>query len=141
MLHHSTKEKIAMSLTGNPDVVQLRGLLHHLSGKCSQSQLQLLPVQWVPHPHLLRSEKTVCLCIGFSWLSHAHILWILLSDLLEILRCGRQQRLSVFHPLSGQIDILPQSKVLQPATHLLLSPLTERNTHVTGKKNKKKHLY
>lgn len=56
-LHHSIKETTAMSLTGNPDVVQLRGLLHHLSGKCSQSQLQLLPVQWVPHPHLLRSER------------------------------------------------------------------------------------
>lgn len=45
------------SLTGDPDVVQLRGLLHHLGGERSQSELQLLPVQWVPHPHLLRSKK------------------------------------------------------------------------------------
>lgn len=56
-LQHSMKETISISLTGNPDVVQLSGVLHHLRGKCSQSQLQLLPVQRVPHPHLLRSKK------------------------------------------------------------------------------------
>lgn len=63
-----------------------------------------------------------------------HIFCEFYSDLLKILRCGRQQCLSAFHPLSGQVDILAQSEVLQPATHLLLSPLTEWNTHVTGKK-------
>lgn len=48
------------SLTGDPDVVQLRWLLYNFSGECVQGELQLLPVQWILHTHLLRSEKTVC---------------------------------------------------------------------------------
>lgn len=71
--------KETRSLTGNPDVVQLRRLLHRLSGECSQGELQLLPMQRVPHPHFLRSEK-MAECLRFSWLgvvSHARVLWIL----------------------------------------------------------------
>lgn len=63
-LHHYIKETLTKSLTGDPDVVQLRRLLHRLSAECSQSKLQLLPVQWVPHPHLLRSEKAIRLSIA-----------------------------------------------------------------------------
>lgn len=48
------------SLTGDPDVVQLWRFLYSSSGECPQSQLQLLPVQWILHTHLLRSERTVC---------------------------------------------------------------------------------
>lgn len=60
------------------------------------------------------------------------------SNLLKILRRGRQKRLSIFNPLSREINILSQSIVLQPATHLLLGPLAEWNTHVTDRNKNKK---
>lgn len=47
------------SLTGDPDVVQLRRFLSDFSGEGSKSELQLLPVQGIFHAHLLRSENTV----------------------------------------------------------------------------------
>lgn len=46
-------------LTGDPDVVQFRRLLCNFSGECPQSELQLLPVEWMLHAHLLKSEKEV----------------------------------------------------------------------------------
>lgn len=54
-----------------------------------------------------------------------------ISDLLHFLRCCRQQRLSALHPLPGEVDVLAQSVVLQPAAHLLLGPLAEWSTQIT----------
>lgn len=41
------------TLTGDPDVVQVKRLLRHFGAKCLQSELKLLPVQRVLHAHLL----------------------------------------------------------------------------------------
>lgn len=54
-----------------------------------------------------------------------------LNNLLKILWCGRQKRLPVFNPLSGKVDVLAESIVLQPATHLLFGPLAEWDIHIT----------
>lgn len=57
----------------------------------------------------------------------------LLNNLLKILGCGRQKRLAVFNPLSGKVDVLAKSVVLQPATHLLFGPLAEWDIHITSR--------
>lgn len=70
--------------------------------------------------------------ISFSDLIPKYCIYpVLRSNLLKVLRCGRQQHLSIFNPLPGEIDILAQSIVLQPATYLLLGPLAEWNIHIT----------
>lgn len=59
LLRHNSKDPWRKSLTGDPDVVQLRWLLSDFRRERVQSELQLLPVQWVLHPHLLWGGENV----------------------------------------------------------------------------------
>lgn len=77
-------------------------------------------------PEVPNKEASRCILLPSKRLKSA----ALISDLLHFLRCCRQQRLSALHPLPGEVDVLAQSVVLQPAAHLLLGPLAEGNTQI-----------
>lgn len=52
-------------------------------------------------------------------------------NLLKFRRRGSEERLPADHPLTSQVDVLTESVVLQPATHLLGGPVGERHRHVS----------
>lgn len=53
------------------------------------------------------------------------------SNLLKFLQRGGEEGLPTDHPLTCQVDVLTESVVLQPTTHLLRGPVGERDRHVS----------